>query len=117
MRSPPKPQAEGVFMPPARAKVYLAKGWSVADHSTPHSMLIVPCAPRGDAPRRCASSWAAMKSPAYNASEAALFTLMTLSRAERGQPIAIESYLRVVEFIGVPPESFLSFTETPTAPP
>jgi transcriptional regulator with XRE-family HTH domain len=41
----------------------------------------------------------------------------TLSRAERGQPIAIESYLRVVEFIGVPPESFLSFTETPTATP
>jgi hypothetical protein len=41
----------------------------------------------------------------------------TLSRAERGQPIAIESYLRVVEFIGVRPETFLSFTETPTATP
>jgi hypothetical protein len=32
----------------------------------------------------------------------------TLSRAERGQPISIESYLRVVGFIGLPPESFLS---------
>src|SRR5258707_9624627 len=41
----------------------------------------------------------------------------TLSRAERGQPIAIESYLRVAEFVGVPPESFLSFTETPIATP
>jgi hypothetical protein len=34
----------------------------------------------------------------------------TLSRAEHGQPIAIESYLRITHFIGVPPESFLSFT-------
>ena len=34
----------------------------------------------------------------------------TLSRAERGQPIAIESYLRVARFIGLPPASFLSFT-------
>jgi hypothetical protein len=41
----------------------------------------------------------------------------TLSRAERGQPIAIESYLRVIEFMGVPPKSFLSFTETTTATP
>jgi hypothetical protein len=34
----------------------------------------------------------------------------TLSRAERGQPIAVESYLRIAAFIGVPPESFLCFT-------
>jgi len=33
----------------------------------------------------------------------------TLSRAEHGQHIAIESYLRVIGFIGVPPESFLRF--------
>jgi transcriptional regulator with XRE-family HTH domain len=37
----------------------------------------------------------------------------TLSRAEHGRPIAIESYLRVADFIGVPPESFLSFTGNP----
>jgi hypothetical protein len=34
----------------------------------------------------------------------------TLSRAERGHTIAIESYLRVVRFIRISPESFLSFT-------
>ncbi len=39
----------------------------------------------------------------------------TLSRAECGQPIAIESYLRVTAFIGLPPQSFLSFSETSTA--
>jgi transcriptional regulator with XRE-family HTH domain len=37
----------------------------------------------------------------------------TLSRAERGQPIAIESYLRVANFIGVPSESFMSFAGNP----
>jgi transcriptional regulator with XRE-family HTH domain len=36
----------------------------------------------------------------------------TLSRAERGQPIAIESYLRIAYFIGVPPESFLFLRNT-----
>jgi hypothetical protein len=35
----------------------------------------------------------------------------TLSRAEHGHPIAVESYLRVAGFMGVPPESFLSFTK------
>jgi transcriptional regulator with XRE-family HTH domain len=34
----------------------------------------------------------------------------TLSRAERGQPIAIESYLSITDFIGLPPQSFLCFT-------
>jgi hypothetical protein len=34
----------------------------------------------------------------------------TLSRAERAKPIAVESYLRVAGFIGVPSESFLCFT-------
>jgi hypothetical protein len=33
----------------------------------------------------------------------------TLSRAEHGQPIAIESYLRIAAFIGVPSETFLCF--------
>jgi transcriptional regulator with XRE-family HTH domain len=36
----------------------------------------------------------------------------TLSRAERGQPIAIESYLRIADFIGIPPESFLFLRNT-----
>jgi hypothetical protein len=34
----------------------------------------------------------------------------TLSRAECGKPIAVESFLRVARFIGVPPESFMCFT-------
>lgn len=34
----------------------------------------------------------------------------TLSRAERGHPIAVESYLSVANFIGVPPQGFLCFT-------
>jgi hypothetical protein len=34
----------------------------------------------------------------------------TLSRAERGQPMSVESFLRISAFIGIPPESFLSFT-------
>jgi len=34
----------------------------------------------------------------------------TLSRAEHGHPLAVESYLRVAGFIGVPPEGFLCFT-------
>jgi transcriptional regulator with XRE-family HTH domain len=34
----------------------------------------------------------------------------TLSRAERGHPIAVESYLSIANFIGVPPNSFLCFT-------
>jgi hypothetical protein len=39
----------------------------------------------------------------------------TLSRAERGQPVAVERFLRISEFIGIAAESFLCFTETPTA--
>jgi hypothetical protein len=34
----------------------------------------------------------------------------TLSRAERGQPVAVESFLRISDFIGIPGESFLCFT-------
>jgi hypothetical protein len=34
----------------------------------------------------------------------------TLSRAERGQPVEVESFLRICKFIGVAAESFLSFT-------
>jgi hypothetical protein len=34
----------------------------------------------------------------------------TLSRAECGKPISVESFLCVARFIGVPPESFLCFT-------
>jgi len=34
----------------------------------------------------------------------------TLSRAERGQPVAVKSLLRISDFIGVPVESFLCFT-------
>jgi hypothetical protein len=37
----------------------------------------------------------------------------TLSRAERGQPISVESFLRISNFIGVPPEGFLCFTGNP----
>jgi transcriptional regulator with XRE-family HTH domain len=38
-----------------------------------------------------------------------------LSRAERSQPVAVESFLRISDFIGIPGESFLCFTETRTA--
>lgn len=34
----------------------------------------------------------------------------TLSRAERGQPISVESFLRISNFIGIPAQSFLCFT-------
>jgi hypothetical protein len=34
----------------------------------------------------------------------------TLSRAERGRPIAVESFLKIATFIDVTPESFLCFT-------
>ena len=34
----------------------------------------------------------------------------TLSRAERGEPISVGSFLRASSFIGLPPESFLCFT-------
>jgi transcriptional regulator with XRE-family HTH domain len=44
------------------------------------------------------------------ASDLAGVSAATLSRAERGQPIAVESFLRASEFIGVTPESFLCFT-------
>jgi hypothetical protein len=35
----------------------------------------------------------------------------TLSRAERCQPVAVVSFLRISDFIGIPAESFLCFTE------
>jgi hypothetical protein len=35
----------------------------------------------------------------------------TLSRAEHGHPLAVESYLSVAKFTGVPPQGFLCFTE------
>jgi hypothetical protein len=41
----------------------------------------------------------------------------TLSRAERGQPVAVESFLRISDFTGIPAESFLCFTGTRTATP
>ena len=34
----------------------------------------------------------------------------TLSRAERGHPIAVENYLHLCRFIGLPPTAFLGFT-------
>jgi hypothetical protein len=34
----------------------------------------------------------------------------TLSRAERGQPIAVDNFLRISEFIGIVADSFLCFT-------
>lgn len=34
----------------------------------------------------------------------------TLSRAERGQPVAVESFLRISDFIGILAKSFLCFT-------
>jgi hypothetical protein len=34
----------------------------------------------------------------------------TLSRAEHGRPTAVESYLRIAGFIGVPAQGFLCFT-------
>jgi len=34
----------------------------------------------------------------------------TLSRAERCQPVAVESFLRISDFIGIPAKSFLCFT-------
>lgn len=37
----------------------------------------------------------------------------TLSRAEAGDPIAVESFLKITKFIGVPPNSFLCFTADP----
>jgi hypothetical protein len=38
-------------------------------------------------------------------------SIATLSRAENGKPIAVESFLRIAIFIGVPAGSFLCFTE------
>ena len=35
----------------------------------------------------------------------------TLSRAERGQPVGVESFLRISNFIAIPAESFLCFTQ------
>ncbi len=35
----------------------------------------------------------------------------TLSRAERCHPVAVESFLRISDFIGIPAESFLCFTQ------
>jgi hypothetical protein len=34
----------------------------------------------------------------------------TLSRAERGQPISVEAFFKISNFIGIPAESFLCFT-------
>jgi hypothetical protein len=35
----------------------------------------------------------------------------TLSRAEVGEPVGIDSFIRIARFIGLPPPSFLCFTE------
>jgi hypothetical protein len=34
--------ARGIFVPPEQVEAYLACGWSIADHSTAHSVLILP---------------------------------------------------------------------------
>jgi len=47
------------------------------------------------------------------AAAAADVSVATMSRAECGQALAVNSFLRIAKFVGLPPTAFLRFTGNP----